>query len=148
MLSAMLGSTLNRSKSSTPPIPDPLCTSPMAESRHVGVWIDRPAEQVYAFAGDIDRLPQWAFPFAMALGDIRVEFATANEFGVLDHVVTLPSGKVIYVPMRVIPAGFGEPRCEVVLTLRRRDLTDEQFDADAAAMAADLQRLKSLVEAD
>ena len=119
----------------------------MVESRHVSIWIDRRADEVYAFAGDPDRLPEWAAG-AAALGDVQMEFAAANEFGVLDHVVTLPTGEAFYNPMRVIPAGLAEPRCEVVFTLRRGyDVTDEQFEADAAAITADLHRLKSLLEA-
>jgi Fe-S cluster assembly iron-binding protein IscA len=49
--------------------------------------------------------------------------------------------------MRVIPAGPGERGCEVVFTLRRRaGVTDEEFEADAAAVAADLAALRRLVE--
>jgi hypothetical protein len=81
------------------------------------------------------------------LSDADVEFAAVNAFGVLDHVVTLPSGESVYNPMRVIPAGPDEPRCEVVFTLRRRPgVTDEEFDADAAAVAADLAVLRDLME--
>jgi hypothetical protein len=47
----------------------------------------------------------------------------------------------------VVPASPGEARCEVVFTVRRRPgMTDEQLDADAAAVAADLDTLKRLVE--
>lgn len=45
----------------------------------------------------------------------------------LDHVVTLPSGKSVYNPLRVIPDGDVS---EVVFTLRRQPgMTDEQFVA-------------------
>ena len=81
------------------------------------------------------------------MADADVEFAPHNEFGVLDHVVRLPSGETVYNPMRVIPAGGDEPRCEVVFTLRRRPgVTDEEFEADAAAVAADLETLRGLLE--
>ncbi len=71
-------------------------------------------------------------------------FAQRNEYGVLDHDVTLPSGEVVYNPMRVIAGGNG---CEVVFTLRRRPgMSDEDFRADADAVAADLTRLKRVLE--
>ena len=48
--------------------------------------------------------------------------------------------------MRVIADGTSERRCEVVFTLRRRaGVTDEEFDADAAAVVADLKTLRGLV---
>ena len=74
-----------------------------------------------------------------------VVFAPPNAFGVLDHVVTLPSGESVYNPMRVIPDG--DARCEVVFTLRRRaGVSDDDFDADARAVAADLETLRALLE--
>ncbi len=67
-----------------------------------------------------------------------------NEYGVLDHHVTLPSGEIVYNPMRVIADGSC---CEVVFTLRRRPgMSDEDFRCDADAVAADLTRLKRVFE--
>jgi hypothetical protein len=72
--------------------------------------------------------------------DADVEFAASNVFGVLDHIVRLPTGEAVYNPMRVIPAGPGGSGCEVVFTLRRRpQVTNDEFEADAAAVAADLE---------
>jgi hypothetical protein len=116
-------------------------------SRHVSVWIDRPPGEVYAFAADPQHLPRWAAGLASGLGDITVDFVPTNDLGVLDHVVTLPSGEAVYNPMRVMPAATqGEARCEVVFTVRRRGQTTEDFDADAAAVAADLKKLRSLLQ--
>jgi len=56
----------------------------------------------------------------------------------------LPSGEVLYIPLRVIA---DERRCEVVFTLRRRPgMTDEDFAADMGAVAADLTRLRQVLE--
>jgi hypothetical protein len=53
----------------------------------------------------------------------------------------------VYNPLRVIPGGVGEARCEVLFTVRRRaGMTDADFDADAAAVAADLDTLRRLLE--
>jgi hypothetical protein len=49
--------------------------------------------------------------------------------------------------MRVLPAGVGEPRCEVVFTVRQRPgMSNEEFEADVAAVQADLERLRELLE--
>jgi hypothetical protein len=78
-------------------------------------------------------------------GPVRVTFTERNEFGVLDHFVTLPSGEAVYNPLRVLGNGDG---AEVVFTLYRRDGMDEAaFEADAAAVDRDLHTLKRLLEA-
>ena len=132
------------------------------ESRHVSIWIDVAAEAVYEFAADPQTWPQWAAGLAEGglrqeadgwvadspMGTVTVEFSSPNRFGVLDHVVRMPSGEAVYNPLRVVPGGVGEARCEVVFTVRQRPgMTDEEFDADAQAVAADLASLKRLVEA-
>lgn len=49
-----------------------------------------------------------------------------------------------YVPVRVIADDSGS---EVLFTLRRRPgMTDAEFEADADAVAADLARLKHVLE--
>lgn len=114
-------------------------------SLHIGVWIAATPEAVYAFASDPAELPRWAAGLAdPSLSDAVVEFVPRNEFGVLDHTVRLPSGEAVYNPMRVIP---GETGCEVVFTLRRRSgVTDAEFEDDAAAVTADLETLRGLLE--
>jgi hypothetical protein len=131
------------------------------ESRHVSVWINAVPAAVYDFAADPQTWPRWAAGLAEGglrqtadgwvadspMGQVTVEFAPPNEFGVLDHVVRLPSGEAVYNPMRVVPGGIDEHRCEVVFTVRRRpEMTDTQFEADAAAVAADLDTLRVLIE--
>lgn len=130
----------------------------MHEVRHVSISIARSPADVYAFAGDPRRLPMWAAGLAQSevrpsgdhwevdapFGRVKVRFARRNDFGVLDHDVELPSGVTIHNPMRVVPNGQGS---EFIFTLiRQPDMTDEQFEADAAAIWADLQRLKELLE--
>ena len=130
----------------------------MTPSRHIGHHIDRSAREVYDLAADPRNLPRWAAGLAEStvervdgrwyadspMGRVAVDFAPRNEFGVLDHDVTLPSGETVTNPLRVIPDGDG---CEVVFTLRRRPGTsDEEYERDAATIAADLDRLAELVE--
>jgi hypothetical protein len=79
-----------------------------------------------------------------AEGRVRVTFAPANEYGVLDHEVLTPSGQAVYVPLRAIADGDG---CEVVFTLRRSaGMTDAEFERDAALVSGDLALLKNVLE--
>jgi hypothetical protein len=79
------------------------------------------------------------------MGRVGLAFAPRNTYGVLDHEVTLPSGEVIYNPVRLTRNGSGS---EVVFSLRRNPgMTDEEFDRDASLVATDLARPKARVEA-
>ena len=129
-----------------------------SRSEHISIVIDRPPSQVYDFASDPVNLPKWAAGLAGStverngqqwftespMGRVTFTFAPRNDFGVLDHDVTLPSGEVVHNPLRVLRDGDA---CEVVFTLRRRpEMTDEDFERDADAVARDLAMLKSILE--
>ncbi|MBB4569801.1 SRPBCC family protein [Rhizobium leucaenae] len=123
----------------------------------VHISIDRPWKEVYGFAGRPENMPLWASGLASGLeqdgedwvakgilGTVRVSFAPRNEFGVIDHTVTVESGLKVHNALRVVPNGDG---CEVMFTLLRLPgMTDEQFAADAAHIRKDLGTLKSLME--
>ena len=117
-----------------------------SRSRHISIGIDRPASTVYDFAADPLNLPRWAAGLAGStlerdgergftqspMGRVTFTFVPHNDFGVLDHNVTLPSGETVYNPLRVITDGEG---CEVVFTLRQRaGMTDKEFQLDANAL--------------
>ena len=128
------------------------------ETRHLTVRIDRRAEEVYEYAADPANIPIWAPGLGTSIervgdewyvgigdGRVSVAFAAPNPFGVLDHEVTLPSGEVASIPMRVIADGDA---CEVVFTLRRhRTMSDGDFERDTGLVQADLARLKRVLEA-
>lgn len=133
---------------------------PVMQSRIIHLSVEKPWAQVYGFASDPQNMPRWAAGLGGGLkpdgnewiadggplGEVRVNFAPANEFGVIDHVVTLPDGLKVYNALRVTPNGSG---AEVSFTLLRLDgMTDEDFEQDASAITADLETLKSLLEAD
>ena len=126
-------------------------------SRYLSEWIDRPADEVYDYASDPANVPRWAPGLGSSVeevdgrwfvqtsaGPAGLAFAPRNEYGVLDHNVTLPSGESFYNPMRVIADGDA---CEVVFTLRRLPgVSDEEFERDAQVVAADLAGLKRVLE--
>ena len=128
-----------------------------SESWHISERIDRSADEVYAYASSPANLPRWAPGLGNSVEEVdgqwfvdtpaervRFAFAPLNDLGVLDHYLTLKSGEVVHVPMRVIADGSGS---EVVLTVRRRPgMTDDEFKADGDAVAADLARLKRVLE--
>ena len=128
-----------------------------SQSRHLGERIDRPADEVYEYASDPANIPQWApglgnrvekvdgrWFVETPMGRVGFAFAQRNEYGILDHDVTSPSGEVFHNPMRVIADGNA---CEVVFTLlRRAGVSDKEFSRDADAVAADLARLKRVLE--
>jgi len=126
-------------------------------SRHLSAYVDRPVQEVYDYASDPSHLPEWApglgtsieliggqWIMESPMGHIVVSFAPRNEYGVLDHYVTLASGETFYNPVRVTAVGAG---CEIVFSLRRQaGMNDEEFERDANAVLSDLLRLKRTME--
>ncbi|HEV2637358.1 MAG TPA: SRPBCC family protein [Actinocrinis sp.] len=127
------------------------------ESKQISVQIDRPVTDVYDYLADPANMAEWAqglgstvteeagnWYLATPEGRIGVEFAPRNDFGVLDHDVTLPSGEVFYNPMRAVA---NEEGSEVLFTVRRLPgLSDAEFERDAGLVAADLVRIKQVLE--
>ena len=128
-----------------------------SNSRHVSAHIDRPLQDVYDYASQPTHLPDWAGGLGSSvervdgqwvmdspMGRIVLDFAARNDYGVLDHYVTTPTGETFYNPMRVTADGAG---CEVVFTVRRLPgVSDEDFQRDVDAVQADLATLKQKME--
>jgi uncharacterized protein YndB with AHSA1/START domain len=126
-------------------------------SRTLSVSIARPPAEVYDFVANAANLPAWAGAFCRSVrrdgaewivetpeGSVRLRFVTWNQWGVLDHAVTLASGETIVNPMRVIPNGSGS---EVLFTLfQRPGMSDVRFYEDAGMVQRDLETLKRVVE--
>jgi len=126
-------------------------------AKHIGISINRSAAQVYEFAANPENLPQWAAGLSGSIkkvnedwvaespmGKVKVKFAEKNQFGVLDHEVTLPTGVTVYNPMRVFP---NNDKSELVFTLYRRpNMSDQEFAEDAKSVEKDLAKLKTLLE--
>lgn len=126
-------------------------------ARIVHLSIDCHWQEVYGFASRPENMPLWASGLTSGLardgeewitsgvlGSARIRFAPHNEFGVIDHVVTLESGLQVHNALRVVPNGDG---AEVMFTLLRLPgMSDEQFAADEQHIAKDLHALKTLME--
>ena len=129
------------------------------EVRKLRVSINRPATEAYDFLSLPENFAKWASGLGGSLrragadwiaetaeGTVKVCFSERNGFGVLDHSVTLPQGRSVYVPLRVVPREKG---CELELTLfRQPEMSDEKFAADAEWILRDLNAAKRLLEAE
>src|SRR3954464_3930602 len=128
-----------------------------SDSLQVAERIDRPADAVYAYVADPAHITHWApglgdrveqvdgeWFVQTGMGRVQGVFAPENDLGVLDHEVKLPTGERFYNPLRVAPYGDGS---EIVFTVRRTPgMSDAEHARDAAAVAADLARLKQILE--
>lgn len=127
------------------------------KSRHVSRVIAATPAAVYAYASNPDNLTAWAAGLARSgvtrqgnsllvdspMGRVTVTFAPHNEYGVIDHDVRLPSGVVVNNPVRILAHPEG---AEILFTIRQRDLSDEEFDRDSAAVERDLDTLRRRIE--
>ena len=127
------------------------------DTRIVSQPVAAPAAAVYDFACRMENLPRWAAGLAANVrqeggdwftdtpgGRIRIAMAPRNEFGVLDHDVTMPDGVTTHNAMRVTPVGDGSLLAFVVL--RMPGASDAAFAGDCALVAKDLKTLGTLVE--
>src|SRR5690606_10609488 len=90
----------------------------MMKSRTITCSIDQPLAAVYEFASNPENLPHWVRWFCLSVrksgdewqmetptGWVGIQFVSDNEFGVLDHVVTLPGGQSILNTLRIVANG-------------------------------------------
>src|SRR5882672_1481987 len=117
------------------------------------VAIDASPTSVYEFASNPLNLPKWARGLCTsiekvgntwigqgAMGKVKIEMVEPNHLGILDHMVTLPSGQRVMVPIRVHAKGSGS---EVIFTLNALPgMTEDQIAADAKLVMKDLEALK------
>lgn len=129
----------------------------MLQSTTLNVSIESEPKKVYEFASNPENLPKWAKGLCESVrkdggewiakspqGEVKVRFAPANEYGILDHVVTLPNNRQLLVPMRVVSNGKGS---EVIFTFFRPDsMTEADYTRDIGFIKQDLQNLKKALE--
>ena len=108
----------------------------MAEYSNLPLWAHGVS------AGIVQKNGRWVTHSPM--GEVEIAFTGGAEFGVLDHDVTLPGGRVFHNPLRVLRNHDGS---EVVFTLYRlADVTRAEFKRDEELVRADLERLRDLLE--
>jgi hypothetical protein len=126
-------------------------------SKQISERIECPLSKAYRYASDPANLPEWAPGLGTSVtrqdgtwyaetpaGRVGLEFAPPNDYGILDHSVSLPSGEVVYNPVRLFANDQG---CEIVFTLRQTPgMSDQEFERDAGLVQADLTRLKHVLE--
>lgn len=124
--------------------------------RHLSVTIPKAWAEVYGWLSDPANWPHWASGLGElrhdaardiwtaqqdGVGEVTIDFTPPNGFGILDHRVTLPDGREIYVPMRAIANGDGT---EVVFTLfRQPGMDDATWKRDEEWVKGDLEQLRS-----
>jgi hypothetical protein len=126
------------------------------EARTVSVTIRRSAAEVYDYLVEPPNFPRWSeFLTSMRRdgvewiagtpqGEVRIRFVERNEFGVVDHHVTITTGAVVYVPMRVVA---NDQDAEVLFTVfRTAEMSDAQFDMDIGMVQKDLANLRRSLE--
>jgi len=125
--------------------------------KNISISINKPVNEVYEFASNPENFPIWVeFIKSMTkqtknnwlaetdLGNIEIEFVPKNEFGIIDHLVTLLDSSTVNNPMRVIENGKGS---ELVFTLFwMPNRTEEEFNQDAKLVENDLKKIKRILE--
>ncbi len=127
-------------------------------AKQISVSINRPAIDVYNFMANPENLPKWAEGLSRStvtkvndewiadspMGKVKIRFVEFNEFGILDHDVTLPSGEINHNPLRVVKNGNGS---EVIFTIfHLPQISNADFNDDIKLVEQDLKKLKTILE--
>ena len=130
----------------------------MLEAKVITCSVRRNARDLYEMLWRPESFARWASGLSSASlergdrgwkaqgpeGPIRITFTEHNGFGVMDHWVDLGGGRIVYVPLRIIP---NEDGSQVMLTLfRQPDMSTEKFAEDEAWVARDFAVLKAFAE--
>jgi hypothetical protein len=132
----------------------------MLDATTISLPIRRDWQELYERFWHPEAFPLWASGLAEAglrqdgdlwraqgpEGPVTIRFTPHNAYGIMDHTVDLGEGRVVSMPMRVIPNGDG---CLVSVTLfRQPDMSDAKLKEDVDWIQRDLTALKTLAEAD
>lgn len=130
----------------------------MLESKVITCSVQRSAQDLYEMLWQPESFTRWASGLSSTSlecddqgwkaqgpeGPLRITFTKHNALGVMDHWVDLGDGRIIYVPLRIVPNGDGS---EVMLTLFRQfGMSAEKFAEDEAWVRRDLVALKAFAE--
>jgi hypothetical protein len=131
----------------------------LLKSLSLTVSINCDPRTVYEFVSNLENLPKWASKAFQSIkqdkgewiaetpqGSAKVDLAQRNDFGVLDHYVSLSTlGVEVYVPLRVVKNGINGS--EVIFTLfYTSHMSEEKFAQDVKMVEQDLKNLKNIME--
>jgi hypothetical protein len=125
------------------------------------VTIRAAAGKVFAFVADPENLPRWAVGFCRAIrrngeapgrwvvttsqGDLPIRYVTNAALGVIDFYLSPAPGVEVAAFSRVVQNGDG---AEYIFTqFQAPGMPDEVFEGQVHALVAELQVLRSLIEA-
>lgn len=125
--------------------------------KHLSVSIPEPFDAVYGFLADPANWTLWAsglghmrhdaarnvWTAQQESGVVTIVFTPPNDFGILDHRVTLPDGSVVIMPARAMANGDGT---EVVFTLfRQAEMDDATWKRDEEWVKRDVEKLRRVL---
>jgi hypothetical protein len=125
------------------------------------VTIGAPANVVFEFVADPENLPRWAIGFCRAIrrdgeapdrwivttaqGDLPIRYVTDAALGVIDFYLSVAPGVEAAAFSRVVPNAEG---AEYIFTqFQAPGMPDEVFEGQVRALVAELQVLRSFIEA-
>jgi hypothetical protein len=126
------------------------------ELRTISITVARPVKVVYEYLAAPEKYSEWSFFLTSARpegdrwifetpnGPVHVKFVERNAYGVLDHWVTVGGDAAIYVPLRVV--AHGHESAVLFTVFRQSEMSDQDYDADIAAVRKDLENLKRVLE--
>lgn len=124
--------------------------------KHLSVSIPKPFDLVNGYLSDPANWRQWAsglgemqfnagtgaWTAQQESGVVSIVFTPPNDFGILDHRVTLPDGSVVIMPARAIANGDST---ELVFTLfRQPGMDDATWERDEDWVRSDLEKLRRI----
>ncbi len=125
--------------------------------KHISISINRPASEVYRFISKPENFPKWvAFVTSISkkggdvwigktdVGDVRIIFTPANEFGIADYWLAITNGVAVNNPIRVVE---NNKNCEVISTLfLMPGRSEDDLKKDTQSVLRDLRKLKDIME--
>jgi polyketide cyclase/dehydrase/lipid transport protein len=121
------------------------------------IAIEASPEHTFAFVAEPENLTRWAAAFAKGMrrdgegwvvttpqGDVRMQYVTDRERGIIDYHIALGPGASVVMHSRVLP--FGSGSLYVFTQEQAAGMPDAVFEAQAATLGRELQLLKSLLE--
>lgn len=123
----------------------------------ISIKIEKPKDEVFLFASNPENFPQWmafvqsikkisgdSWKAETTIGSVIIDVFPENKLGVIDHNITFPDKTVVHHSLRVIQNDTGSKVVFVLFEMPGK--TPEEYQKDAVAVRADLNKLKQVME--